>query len=193
MSRAPRFVAPLVLLLLGLAFGCGGGGGGSGGGNVTGPVLDSIPASWAGIWSVNVVARICGTSEELLNTTVVDTLCPGAPTSSIAFDTLCAGATFRAVGNTTTYACTDNVSDGTCSGVMGVNVTTTIDPVAGTSLGTGRIVVNLEPNTAECPDVCLDVTLAGTRVGPAPAQCVTLTALLPKALRGRSLVSRVPR
>lgn len=192
--RVPRLALPLFLAFGAFLCGCGGGGNDDkSGGNVTGPVLDSIPANWAGIWSVQVVAKLCGTTSELLNTTVVDTLCPGAPTSAVAFDTLCAGAVVHANGNTTTYACTDNVSDGTCSGVMTVNVTTTIDPNAGTSYGTGRITLNIEPNTVECPDVCIDITMTGTRTGAAPTECPSTTPLLAKALRGRTLVSLVRR
>ena len=169
-SRAFR-MAPVVLVV-GLVLGAGCGGGGSKK-TVAPQPITTIPAGWGGVWSVRTQVGVCNTTSVLFDSTLVDTLCPGTSIGDLIGlgDGLCANASLTGTGNTVSYSCTDTLSVQGCSGTLSVGVTATVNPTAGTSSGSGRIQFTAQPATSGCSDFCIDITQAGTRIAPTPAQC----------------------
>src|SRR5437867_1167239 len=118
--RAFRWIPTVLIVGLVVAVGCGGGS--KGGGGPTAPPITTVPTTWGGVWSVNTQAKLCNTTDVLFDSTLVDTLCPGAPIASMidVGDTLCAHATVTGTASSATFSCTDTLSLGDCVGTLTV-------------------------------------------------------------------------
>jgi hypothetical protein len=150
--------------------------GGCGGDDSTGPDGNgeaTIPASWAGIWSVQTTSVDCSTME-VGEDTVVDTLCAGQPFQfELPFGNgvlviPCSGT----IGETAfDLDCGSTLSIG-CAVDVHITLDGTRDAAAHTFTGTGRFDGIPGP---ECPPeataVCLDITINGTRLSSDSPGC----------------------
>jgi len=135
--------------------------------------VDTIPPSWGGVWVIRAMARACGTTLVLADTTVVDTLCPGEPVTGIfglGIGLFCPGVTVQVDGPDGTYTCTQSFT-AACPGTLTVDASATFDPTAGIMNGSGRVTFSTAPGTGACVDSCVDITLIGVRTRSALVSC----------------------
>jgi hypothetical protein len=165
-------MAPIVLVV-GVIFAMGCGGKDKKGGTPMTPIT-TIPNSWGGVWSVRTQVKICGTTDALFDSTIVDTLCPGGSIGDLADlggDTLCARSNLTGTATSVSFSCTDTLSfEGCTNRTLSVtyNATVNATATAGTVTGTGRIQVSTPGDSCY---FCLDIVQNGNRIGTTPAEC----------------------
>lgn len=144
----------------------------------TGMVIQRAPEEWSGIWSLRTRIKECGSSVNLVDTTIVQVICEGDSLSDLIAEggEICAGGGFTGTASSYTFSCTEDIDELGCSGTLEVNLTTAVNSAAGTSTGSGRIEFNADVTTEECPDLCLDISVVGTRLGAAPDTCESVLA-----------------
>jgi hypothetical protein len=162
---------------------------GCGGEDSTGPDGDgaaTIPASWAGIWSVQTTSLDCDTGDTLDVDTAADTLCAGEP---FAFE-------FQVGDSVRTIPCTGTIGetafDIDCASTLvffcpfDVRITLSGTKAGDTFTGTGRLTGT---PSSECPPgappQCFDIEIEATRTSSSTPGCAGGTS---RAL----LVGRVP-
>jgi hypothetical protein len=176
-SRLASFLVVALLIATALAVaGCGKDD--DKGGGPTAPVLTTIPSSWEGVWSVRTIITICNTSSAIADTTITATLCGGTPVSELIGlgEGFCSNAVVRGTETTMSFSCSEAFSEEGCTGTFSLTLNGTVNPTAGTSITTGRLTLDSNPNTSECVDVCLSITQTGTRLPDDPVCPLTVAA-----------------
>lgn len=134
-----------------------------------------FPASWAGIWEITSTDFECGTSNQLDMYTETDTICagdvfdPGQEVEGAVY--ICSGG----IDDTTidiTCAITTEVAPG-CDVTFTINTTGTR---TGDSFeGTDTFSITYEGDCFGLQDSCTESEVTGTRTGPAPPECATVS------------------
>jgi hypothetical protein len=130
-----------------------------------GDVGASIPAEWAGSWSIRTIERACGSSEVVSDETETETLCAGEPIS------------FGEDEDPSEIDCegtiTDTTIDVTCTSTAtfeGSTVVATFELDATRSgdsfIATGHFTATVDGELVECGDA----EITATRIGP-PVGC----------------------
>lgn len=184
-------------LVVSIAFSmlAGSGCGKKSGGGPTTPIIDVVPDAWNGVWSVRTIVRVCNSTVTVLDTTIVNTICAGMSVTEAFGATdlgVCENAEVRGNDTSTSFSCTENFTESGCTGAFSIDMSTTVNPTAGTFVSTGRLSINMTPDTEQCTDLCLDIAQNGTR-GSEPAICLEPADLLGQALRSPAIARIVSR
>jgi len=171
--RVGLVVLGAIALGLALVPGCGDDKGGP-----SAPPITTVPAEWGGLWTMTVTTKFCPPSGQVISTeTEVDTICAGKSVEQeFEFSgSGCSGGTITATATSVSFSCSDATAtiEG-CNGTVTVNMNATINTSAGTISGTGQITFHPTSGT-NCPpsDICIDITIAGTRTSTAQPGCGT--------------------